>query len=480
MTPRAALVWLSCGYRNSWNEGPVRLILRCFFQLSHNPEEREIMQVTVEAGEGLARRMTVELPAEDVEQEVDKRLKDVARQARLPGFRPGKVPLRVVRQRFADSVRGEVLGELVQSSFSQAVAEQELRPAGQPQIEPDIDTASRRYAYTAQFEVLPEIALNDLSGKRIAKPVAEVTDADVDAMVERLRQQRRTFEPVERAAQTGDRLTISYQGSIDGEPFDGGSGEGQSFELGSGNFIPGLEDQLVGAMAGEERVVDVTFPEDYRNTDLAGKAAQFKVQVDSVAEGRLPDLDTEFVAGFGIEDGDLERFHADVRANMERELRQRVDSKIKTQVMDALLDANPVELPDVLIRKEIAEMKRQMSEAGGGDSVQLPDQLFAESAERRVKLGLVIAEVVKQHDLTPTPEQIRALLEEMAATYEHPDAVINYYLSNPQRLSSIEAMVMEKLVVERMLQTAEVEEESTTFDALTEAGALGDSAADGG
>lgn len=426
------------------------------------------MQVTVEADEGLARRMTVELPADDVEQQVDQKLREVARQARLPGFRPGKVPMRVLRQRFGESVRGEVLGEMVQSTFPQAVAEQELRLAGQPQIEPDIDAESGRYAYVARFEVLPEIDLHDLTGKRIARPVAEVADADVDRMIERLREQRRTFEDVERPAQSGDRLTISFTGSIDGEPFEGGSGEHRQLVLGSGTFIPGFEEQLEGASAGDERVVEVTFPEDYQNSELAGRAAQFQVSVEAVAEPHLPDLDADFMTAFGIEDGDFERFRADVRANMERELKQRIQSNVKSQVMDALLEANPVDLPAALINEEIQSLKQQTLQSAGGVDIDLPNELFAESAARRVKLGLVVAEVVKRYELKPSEERVRELVEELAATYERPEDFIRYHYADQQRLAAVESLAVEELVVERMLETAEVEEESSSFDALTE------------
>ena len=428
------------------------------------------MQVTVEAGEGLARRMTVELPADDVEQQVDQKLREVARQARLPGFRPGKVPMRVLRQRFGESVRGEVLGEMVQSTFPQAVAEQELRPAGQPRIEPDIDTKSGRYAYVARFEVLPEIDLQDLAGKRVARPVAEVADADVERMIERLREQRRTFEDVERPAQDGDRVTISFAGSIDGEPFEGGSGESRQLVLGSGTFIPGFEAQLEGVRAGDERLVEVTFPEDYQNSELAGRAAQFQVSVETVAEPHLPEVDAEFMTAFGIGDGDFERFRADVRTNMERELKQRIESKLKSQVMDALLEANPVDLPEVLINEEIQSLKQQTLQSAGGVNIDLPNELFAESAARRVKLGLVIAEVVKRHELQPSQERVRELVEELASTYERPEDLTRYYYADQQRLASVEAVAMEELVVERMLETADVEEEASSFDALTENG----------
>jgi trigger factor len=240
--------------------------------------------------------------------------------------------------------------------------------------------------------------------------------------------------------------------------------------LGSGSFIPGFESQLEGAAAGEERTVDVTFPEDYHNKDLAGRAAQFQVSVEAVAAPQLPDVDADFMAAFGVDDGVLESFRADVRSNMERELRQRIEAKVKSQVMDALLEANPLVLPAVLVSEEIGALKQQTLDSVGGGNVDLPDELFAESAERRVKLGLVIAEVVKQHDLRPSPERVRALVEELAATYERPEDVINYYYADPQRLSSVEALALEELVVERMLATASVEDEASTFAALTESG----------
>ncbi len=427
------------------------------------------MQVSVEAGEGLARRMTVELSADDVEQKVDQRLREVAAQARLPGFRPGKVPMRVLRQRFGDSVRGEVLGEMVQSSFADAVSQEELKPAGQPDIEPDIDLDQRRYAYTASFEVLPEFELSDLSGKRVERPTAEVTDGDIDNMLERLRTQRRTWEAAERAAQSGDRVTISFKGFIDGEAFDGGSAEHQQLELGSGGFIPGFESQLEGAAAGEARAVEVSFPDDYHNADLAGKPARFEVSVEEVAESKLPEIDADFMAAFGIDDGDEGRFRTDIRSNMEREMHQRIEARVKEQVMDALIEANPLDLPDALVRQEIAALKGQtLQSAGVSAEMDLPDELFTESAQRRVRLGLVVAEVVKARGLSASPDRVRALVEEAAASYEHPQDVIDYYYADPQRLSSMEALALEELVVANLLESAEVEEVATTFGALTE------------
>jgi trigger factor len=426
------------------------------------------MQVTVEPGDGLTRRMTVELVADEVEQQVEKRLRELAKQARLPGFRPGKVPVRVVRQRFGDSVRGEVLGEMMQESYPAAVSQEALTPAGRPEIEPDIDVGNRRYAYVASFEVLPEIELKDLSGKRIEKPNATVTEQDVDAMLERLRKQRSTWEPVEREARQGDQLTISYVGTIDGEAFPGGSADNQPIELGANALIPGFESQLEGAVAGDERTVEVTFPEDYQAKDLAGKPAQFNVKVAKVAESRLPEIDAEFMAAFNIDDGDLERFRADVRQNMERELRQRVKARVKEQVLDALIEANPLDVPAALVKEEIGTLKEQMGQSTGGASVELPDELFAESAQRRVKLGLVVAEVVQVHGLTPSEERIRELVEEAAAPYEQPQDVIDYYYAEPQRLSPMHALALEELVVARMLDTAAVEEVEASFESLTD------------
>jgi trigger factor len=426
------------------------------------------MQVTVEPGDGLTRRMTVELVADEVEQQVEKRLRELAKQARLPGFRPGKVPVRVVRQRFGDSVRGEVLGEMMQESYPAAVSQEALTPAGRPEIEPDIDVGNRRYAYVASFEVLPEIELKDLSGKRIEKPNATVTEQDVDAMLERLRKQRSTWEPVEREARQGDQLTISYVGTIDGEAFPGGSADNQPIELGANALIPGFESQLEGAVAGDERIVEVTFPEDYQAKDLAGKPAQFNVKVAKVAESRLPEIDAEFMAAFNIDDGDLERFRADVRQNMERELRQRVKARVKEQVLDALIEANPLDVPAALVKEEIGTLKEQMGQSTGGAAVELPDELFAESAQRRVKLGLVVAEVVKVHGLTPSEERIRELVEEAAAPYEQPQDVIDYYYAEPQRLSPMHALALEELVVARMLDTAAVEEVEASFESLTD------------
>lgn len=425
------------------------------------------MQVSVEAGDGLVRQMRVELPAEQIEQEIDKRLRDYARSARLPGFRPGKVPLKLLRQRFADGLRGEIFTEQVQATFAQAVTEAALRPAGRPEIEPDVDQAQGRYGYIARFEVLPEVVLAPLAGKSVNRPVAEVTEADIDAMIERLREQRKEWEPVDRAAADGDEVRVAFEGRVDGETFPGGKADDIRLVLGSGRMLPGFEEQLVGAMAGEERIVDVTLPEQYPNETLAGKTASFAVQVREVRAPVLPEVDADFMTAFGIQDGDLARFRADVRGNMERELKQRIEAKLKAQVMDVLIETNPVVLPAVLVSEEIRSLKEQGRRNFGGGAFELPDELYADTARRRVALGLLVAELVKQHQLVPDAARVRAAVDDIARTYEEPASVVEYYYADRQRLAAVESLVLEDLVVERLLTELQVLDEPSSFATLT-------------
>lgn len=426
------------------------------------------MQVSVESGEGLERRLKIDLPFEQIAAEVEKRLQKLARNARLPGFRPGKVPMKVLRQRYSDAVHQEVFGEMVETSFTEALMRESLRPAGMPRIEPEIDPAARRFGFTAVFEVLPQIELASFAGRVVKSPTVEINEDDVDAMIERLRRQRAIWVAVERAAQAGDRLTVAFQGSIDGEPFEGGSGTGVRIELGSGRMIPRFEDGLIGAAPGEQRDLDLVFPEDYQAEHLAGKAARFEVTVETVEALELPPLDGELAKSYGIEDGDLARFREDVRKNMERELRQRVESRRKDAVMDLLVETHPVELPQALVAEEIQSMSAQMRETLGSKDAVLPDSLFAEAAKRRVQLGLIIGEIVKQQGLTPDPARVRAAIEDVASTYEHPQAVVDYYYSDPKLLRPVEGLVLEGQVVDWVLGQVEVEDESLTFAQLTE------------
>ena len=428
------------------------------------------MQVSVETGEGLERRMRIDLPFERIQGEVDKRLQQLARSARLPGFRPGKVPINLLRQRYGEQVQQEVFGELVQTSFSEAVAKEALRPAGMPRIEPDIDHAEKRYGYTAVFEVLPQFELAPLSGKVLKRPVAQVTDADLEAMLERLRTQRKSWQPAQRPAQSGDRLTVAYTGTIDGEAFEGGSSASSQLELGSGRMIPGFEDGLIGARAGETRSLDITFPEGYHAAPLAGKPVRFEVTVNAVDEPVLPEVDADFARSFGVEDGDVERFRADVRANMERELKQRIKARTKESVMDLLVAGNAVDIPSVLVSEEVRSLKEQMRQNLGGGRMELPDNLFEDSARRRVALGLIIAEIVNRNGIVANSASVREAVEEMASTYEQPQEVVDYYYADRKRLAPVESLVLEDRVVDWVLGQVAVEDEATTFQQLTGSG----------
>lgn len=426
------------------------------------------MQVSMETGEGLTRRMKIDLPFEHIAGEVDKRLQQLARSVRLPGFRPGKVPMKLLRQRYGDQVEREVFGELAQSSFTEAVSSHALRLAGTPKFEPQIDTDAKRFGFTAEFEVLPELELAPLGEHVVKRPVARIADTDLEAMIERLRTQRKTWEPVERAAQGGDRVTVSFVGTLDGEPFQGGTASGAQIELGSAGMIPGFEDGLIGAAAGETRTLDLTFPEGYHAAHLAGRPVRFEVTVDGVAEPKLPELDESFARALGVEDGGLERFRADVRANMERELKQRIAARIKEQAMAALIAAHTLEVPGVLVATEIQSLKEQMYQNMGGNRMELPDSLFEGTARRRVALGLIVAEVVKRNGIKADPARVRAAIDEMAAAYENPQEVIDYYYAERQRLAPVESLVLEEQVVEWVLGQATVEDEETTFAQLTD------------
>lgn len=424
------------------------------------------MQVSVESTSALERRMTIGVPAERVENEVTKRLQQTARRAKVAGFRPGKVPMSVIRQRFEDSARQEVLGDLIQSSFYEAVVEQKLNPAGAPAVEPKVFEKGKDLEYIATFEVFPEFQVSGFDDIAIERLQAEVGDADVDNMLDILRKQNTRFEAVERAAENGDQLNIDFVGKIDGEAFAGGSAKGTPLVLGSGRMIPGFEEALVGVKAGEERVINPTFPADYQNLDLAGKTAEFTVTVNGVSAPQLPELNDEFFSLFGIKEGGLEGFRAEVRKNMERELRQATKSKVKNQVMDGLLAANPVEVPKALIANEVNRLRVQAVQQFGGNinPEQLPAELFEEQAKRRVVLGLIVAEVVKQFELKPDEARVRELIEEMASAYQEPEQVVAWYYKNDQQLNEVRSVVLEEQVVDTVLQKAKVTDKSVSYE----------------
>ncbi len=424
------------------------------------------MQVSVETTSSIERRMTVGVPAERVESEVTKRLQQTARRAKVPGFRPGKVPMNIIRQRYEDSARQEALGDLIQSSFYEAVVREKLNPAGSPSVEAKTFEKGQPFEYVATFEVFPEFEVAGIEALNIERLQADVADSDVDGMLDILRKQNTRYEAVERAAQNDDQLNIDFVGKVDGEAFAGGSAQGTLLVLGSGRMIPGFEEGLVGAAAGEERVLNVTFPEDYQNLDLAGKAAEFTVTVNSVAAPQLPELNDDFFALFGVKEGGLEGFRAEVRKNMERELRQAIKSKVKGQVMDGLLAANEVAVPKSLIASEVNRLRVQAVQQFGGsiDPQQLPAELFEEQARRRVQLGLIVAEVVKQFELKADEERVRALIEEMAAAYQEPAQVVAWYYKNPQQLDEVRSVVLEEQVVDTVLQKANVTDKQVSYE----------------
>jgi len=428
------------------------------------------MQVSVESGEGLERRLLVDLPAERVNAEMDKKLKDLARHVRLDGFRPGKVPIRTIKQRFGEQVRQETYGNLIQETLYEAANQEQLMPAGEPKVELREAAEEGGLGYTAIFEVMPEIALADLSDATVARPTAEVGEADVDAMIEKLRQQRTTWNDVERGANDGDTVHMNFKGMIDCEAFEGGSAEDVPLVLGSGAMIEGFESGLLGARPDDERTLEVTFPEDYRAEHLAGKAATFEVKVLRVSEPVLPELDDEFVKAFGIEAGTVEALRADVAKNMAHELRQKIRGITKDRVMDLLIEKHPLDIPQAMVGQEAERMKQQMlqdmQQRGQTASMDLPASMFESQARRRVHLGLMVAEIIKSQGLQVDADKVRETIEEAAESYEDPQEVIDYYMQDKTARAGVENVVLENQVVDWVLEQVQVEDEPKAFSEL--------------
>lgn len=424
------------------------------------------MQVSVENTSALERRMTIGVPAERIETEVSKRLQQAARGAKIPGFRPGKVPMSVIRQRYEAGARQEALSDLIQATFYEAVVEQKLNPAGAPSVEPKTFEKGKDLEYIATFEVFPEFTVAGFESIAVERLSADVADSDLDKMLDILRKQNVRFEAADRAAQNEDQLNIDFVGKVDGEVFAGGSATGTQLVLGSGRMIPGFEDGLVGAKAGEERVLSLTFPENYQNLELANKAAEFTVTVNTVSEPKLPELNEEFFTQFGIKESGIDGFRTEVRKNMERELRQAIKSKVKNQVMDGLLAANPIEVPKALLDNEVDRLRVQAVQQFGGNIKpdQLPAELFTEQAKRRVELGLIVAEVVKQFDLKPDDARVREMIQEMASAYQEPEQVVAWYYKNDQQLNEVRSVVLEEQVVDTVLQKASVTDKSVSYE----------------
>ena len=429
------------------------------------------MQVSIETTSALERRLTIGVPAERVENEVNARLQRAAQNVRIPGFRPGKVPMKIVRQRFGEGVRQEVLGEVLNQSFVEAVQQQQLKPAGRPSIEPKSLEAGKDLEYVATFEVFPDVALGDYSVIEVVKPVAEVAEQDIDKMIDTLRKQQCTWEVVSRSAQNGDEVNIDFVGRKSGEVFEGGSAEGSNLTLGSNRMIPGFEDAIVGMSAGEEKVVPLTFPADYHSEALKGAAVEFSIKVNSVKEQKPAELNDAFFAKFGVKEGGEAQFRKDVAQNMARELKNAAKNKIKSQVMDGLLKVHAaLSIPNALVAEEIKVLRGQMVQQFGGMSNDmdfssiLPDDVFREQGQRRVKLGLILNEIMGKEGVRPDAADVRSAIEELASTYEDPQEVIDWYYSNRQQLQGVEAMVAEDKVIELLLSRAKVSEKPSSYD----------------
>ena len=426
------------------------------------------MQVSLETTNGLERRMTVTVPSASVDAQVEERIKQASKTVKINGFRNGKVPLKVVKQRFGGGIRQEVLGDAINRAFYEAVQAEKVRPAGAPNIEPKNLEEGSDIEFVATFEVYPEIELADMSAVEVTKPVAEVNEDDINNMIEILRKQQGEFVETDRAAAEGDKVNIDYLGTKDGEEFEGGKAEGSDLTLGSKQMIPGFEDGIVGMKAGEERTIDVTFPEEYHSEELKGAAVQFAIKLNKVEAQQLPELNEEFFEKYGVAEGGEEKFREEVAANMARELKNAVTNKVKTQVMDALVEKHAFDVPSALLTNEIAQLRQQMMQQfGGGQNIDpsiLPDDLFKDQAERRVKLGLVMGEVIASKKLTVAQDLVDAKLAEVASTYQDPQEVIDYYKGNQELLSGIQNVVLEDQAVEAIIADVKVVETEVSYD----------------
>lgn len=424
------------------------------------------MQVSVEASNGLERKLVIDVPAENIDGAVQKRLQEMTRTVKMNGFRPGKVPFKVVKKRYGASVRQEVLGEIMQRHYFEAIQQEKLTPAGYPQLELIENKDGENLKFSATFEVYPEVEVSDLAKLEIEKPTSEVSDDDLSKMMDTLREQRATWAEVKRKSKEGDQVVIDFKGFVDGEAFQGGEAKQFPLEIGAGNMIPGFEEQLVGVSADSDVEVKVTFPEDYHVEDLKGKEATFETHVHAVNKKELPTL-TDLAEQLGADD--LSALKADVKKNMERELRNAIKSRIKGAVMDQLVEKHEFDMPKAMIDQEIDRMRQEMAQqmnAPKGETPDLPASLFEEQASRRVKLGLVVAEIIKSEELKADEDKVRAQVEDLASVYEEPKEVIDWYYGDPQRLREVESLVLEDTVVDLVLEKAKVTEKAVKFDEM--------------
>lgn len=430
------------------------------------------MRVSIEPGKGLKRRMKIQLPAEQFDKAFDARLKSIAKTAKLAGFRPGKVPMKVIKQKYGATVKQEILSDLVQRSYGQAIAQEKLKPAGLPQIDAKPAKPGEDVEFTAVFEVYPEIKLGDLQKLKIQQPAVEIQEDDIEKMLETLRKQRAEWLDVQRPAQDGDRIKIDFEGAIDGQPFEGGTAQNISLVLGSKQMIEGFEEQLTGITPAGERTIKVKFPKDYPKSELQGKKAEFKVKCHVVAEQKLPEVNEDFIKSYGVQDGGLEALKSELKQHMERELAENSRSYVKRQLMDGLLEMHKIELPDVLVDQEIQQLQQQAMQRMGipdGAAAHLPKDLFEEQARRRVALALLIAKIFEEKKLKADSASVKAKIEQIAAQYEESEQVIQYYMSNKNLYRQVESLVIEDQVIGMLLEQAKTSKKEMRFNELIEA-----------
>ena len=432
------------------------------------------MAVDVETISNLERRFTMALPVAEIDRQVDVRLKKLARDVKMPGFRPGKVPLKLVAQQYGTQVRSEVLGDAVQNAFNDVVKEAKLRVAGYPKIEKKDGPDDKALEFSATFEVYPEVKPGDVSGATVERPQVSVDDRAGDETIEALRKQRVRYVAAARAAQAGDKVTVDFEGQIDGVAFDGGKADGFAFVVGEGRMLPEFETAVTGMAAGAQKTFDLRFPDDYQGKDVAGKTAQFSLSLKAVEEPQLPAVDAEFAKTLGVADGDLDKMRAEIRANVEREVKKRVDARIKQQCLQALIDSTPFEVPKSLVELE----SRQLLERAAADlqsrglkieKLPFDPTAFEGAAKRRVTLALIISELARAEGLQPKPAQVRALVEQEAQSYESPAEVVRWFYMQPERLSEMEGLALEGNVVDWVLSKAKVTEKPMAFDELMRA-----------
>lgn len=421
------------------------------------------MQVSVETIGTLGRRLKVAVPADQVEKEFHARLLRLSKQAKMPGFRPGKVPLKMLEVQYGGRLMDEIAGELIQSTLPQAMGSQGLRAAGDPRIQRKPMTRGEQLEYTAEFEIFPEVTRFDLATKSVEKPVVVVTEDDVNRTLETIRKQRATWKQAHHEAQLGDRLTIDFVGRIDGAEFEGGKANGFQVVLGTATLIEDMEQGLVGARQGEMRRISAKFPSNYRHAPLAGKTADFDVQVTDVAQAVLPELNESFARELGVADGSLDKLRAEVKSNLEREAANRIGAVVRARVLKQLLDVNPIEVPQSLLDVEIQRLKKSDMSSGFDNAEPM---VYEKRARSRVALGLILAEIIRNRGIVPDPAKVRARIEEMAVDYESPQEFIQWHYANPDRLREIETLVLEEKIVEDMLASAQVSEKPMSFQEL--------------